>query len=642
MRKSLLALGVFALVGLAAAEPRHPLWPPKDYALCYGSWTPEMVTRAHEFDLVVVHPGEDFDNLTPELVSQLKRGKDGQAGTADDVIVLAYVTIGEDDRPPAGPPRPGAGPSFYTNKTWRQAKTGYPTRFLDQVAYQFQKNGERQYGEDGKPITAPGQDGIPDENGVWGSYYVNAGDPEWQGLVLSRMARLEKEQGVDGFFLDTLDTASPWGNYSYSQPQMASMLRAIRKAHPHRLILANRGMFLIETHPQDFAPNIDGLLFESLYCIWDWGAKKGVVSPWATGDYQYLKSPVLPASRQAPGFHMFYVNYLDPAQPDFYPLMHAVEDLLGRQGLSNYVSDPLLQGLAAPLSELFPENGPPPPELGNLSLQELPLGRFRLSYEVNGPGQLGKDLFLDVRLAREKKPAAEIPLLEPVMVDYSRAGVVEGVGLEKGTPYTVYARVVGKARSCRTPYLEVGFTTATGPQPAQIEELTAATRESSVELAWKASPTNSYRIYQGSAPDKLQPVATTSSTHYRVNGLTNNQPVYFSVTAVDSAAREGALCKPVLTRAEDCTPPSSPGQVKVDLVGGEATVSWSAIPDGKTYKVYCLARGEKYRIPLRVAAPDTSVKLGKLAKGQYQLWVTAVDEAGNESRRNQLVDMNLK
>lgn len=641
MRKTLLVLAALINTLGASAEPRHPRWPPKDYALCYGSWTPEMVTRAHDFDLVVVHPGEDFDNLSPELVGQMKRGRDGQAGTADDVIVLAYVTIGEDDRPPAGPPRPGAGPSFYLNKTWRQAKAGYPTRFLDQVAYQFEKNGERRYGENGKPVTLPGQDGVPDENGVWGSYYVNAGDPEWQRLVLSRMARLEKDLAVDGFFLDTLDTASPWGNYSYSQPQMASMLRAIRKAHPARLILANRGMFLLESHPQDFAPNIDGLLFESLYCIWDWGARKGVVSPWAVGDYQYLKNPVLPASQQKPGFHMFYVNYLDPAQPDFYPLMHAIEDLLGRQGLSNYVSDPLLQGLVEPISRLFPEQGAPPPELGNLSLQELPLGRFQLSYQLSG-GELGKDLFLDVRLAREKRPAAEIPLLEPVLVDTSRPGSVEGVGLEKGTTYTVYARAVGKARSCRTPYLEVSFTTATGPQPAQVQELTAATLDSSVELAWKDGQPNRYRIYQGPAPDKLKPVADTSARRYRITGLTNNQPVYFSVSPIDSAQREGALCKPVLTRAEDCTPPSSPAQVQFDVSAAGVTVNWSPTPDTKTYKVYCLARGEKYRIPLRVAAPETQVSLGKLPRGQYQLWVTSVDEAGNESRRNQLVDMALK
>ena len=636
MKKTLLALALALWAGSAAARPQHPGWPPKDYAICYGPWTPEMVQRAHQFDLVVVHPGDDFANLTGDLVGQLKRGKDGQAGTSDDVIVLGYVTIGEDDQVPAGPPRPGAGPSAYLNKTWKQEKAGYPTRYLDQVSYVFEKNGERRYGENGKPVTTKGQDGVPDENGVWGSYYVDPGDPQWQASVLSKMGRLQNEMAVDGFFLDTLDTASPWGNYSFTQSRMAGLLKAIRKAYPDRLILANRGMFLLETDYQAFVGSIDGLLYESLYCIWDWGAKRGVVSPWAVGDVGYLKDPVLPAAQKA-GFHLFYINYLDAAQDDFYPLMHSIEDLVGRQGISNYVSDPLLQGLGVPISQLFPENGEAPPELGNLSLTELPNGRFRLSYEVKGleGRQLGKDLFLDVRVGKERK---EIALLDPVKVDYSKP-VVEGVGLEKGTTYTIYARVVGKSRSCRTPYLEVSFTTATDGRPAQVSDLSASSLESSVRLTWKDTAARSYRIYQGVSPDQLMAVGTTQGHQYVVSGLQNNQPLYFAVSALEGTS-EGNLCRPVLGRAEDCTPPSSPGEVVINLRAGVFKVSWQPVSGAKSYKVYCLAKGEKYRIPVRTE--ETQVELPTVGAGKFQLWVTSVDDAGNESRRNQLIDAEIK
>lgn len=635
MKKTLLALALLALP--AAAKPQHPKWPPKDYAICYGAWTPEMVQRAHQYDLVVVHPGDDFANLTPQLVSQLKNGKDGQAGTADDVMVLGYVTIGEDDQVPAGPPRPGAGPTAYINKTWRQEKQNYPTRYLDQQAYVFEKNGERRYGENGKPLTTAGQDGVPDENGVWGSYYVDAGDAQWQSTVLAKMGRLQNELHVDGFFLDTLDTASPWGNYSFSQGHMAGLLKAIRKAYPDRFILANRGMFLLESDTQAYVSSMDGLLYESLYCIWDWGAKRGVVSPWAVGDVGYLKDPVLPAAAKY-GFHMFYINYLDPSQDDFYPLMHSIEDLVGRKGISNYVSDPLLQGLGAPISEVFPENGGAPPELGNLSLQELPLGRFQLKYEVNGlDGRvLGKDLFLDVRVGKEKR---DIALQDTVKVDYSKPGLVEGVGLEKGTTYTVYARVVGKARSCRTSYLEVSFTTATSPGGAQVTELAATPLESSVKLVWKDTGNHSYRIYQGPNPWQLTPVGTSQGRTYTATGLQNNQPMYFAVSALDGSA-EGNLCRPVLSRAEDCTPPSSPKEVVINAKSGVFNVTWPAVAGAKTYKVYCLGKGEKYRIPVRTE--ETSVELPRLGAGKYQLWVTSVDDAGNESRRNQLIEAEIK
>jgi hypothetical protein len=659
MKRTLLSLALLSFgLSSATAKPTHPKWPPKDYALHYGSWDDAAVQRAHLFDLVVAHPGDDFDNLNRSLIQRIKAGRDGQPGTGDDVVVLAYVTVGEDDKPPAGPPvvPAPAGPMTYANKTLKPTKAGYPTRYLDQVAYTFEKNGERKYGENGKPVSAKGQDGVPDENGVWGSYYVNAGDKEWQQMVLAKMRKLQDDYGVDGFFLDTLDTASPWGNYSYTQPQMAGMLKLIRSSFPDRFILGNRGMFLLDTHKDAFLSSLDGMLYESMFAIWDWGANRGIISPWVRGDYDYLKSPVLPASRQPGGFHLFYVNYLNPTQPNFYPLMHSVEDLVGRAGISNYVSDPLLQQLQPPISEIFPAHGSgAAPELGNLSATELPQGRFQLACEISGMAgrKLGQDLFLDVRVAREQPTVpAEIALLEEAYVDYSALpaaegdrwkGFVQGIGLEQGTEYHLYARVVGKARDVRTEFLRVSFTTARTGAPKQVQELAATSLESSVRLSWKdPSGASSYKIYRGSAPNNLQAVGTTKSRNYVVSGLSNNQPVYFSVAALNAAGQEGSLLRPILARAEDCTPPSSPSQLQFDSLGQKLDLRWNAAPDAHIYKVYCLAPNENYRIPLRIAAPQTNVSLGPLARGKYVVWVTAVDSAGNESRRNQRVEVHIK
>lgn len=642
------------LASPATARPSHPKWPPKDYALCYGHWDEQRVARAHQFDLVVVHPGHDFSAFAPELVDRLKRGRDGVAGTTDDVVVLAYVSIGEDDQPPAGPPQAERlkGPSYFGRGKWLQANAGYPTRFLDQVAYLFESNGERRYGENGKPVSQPGQDGIPDENGVWGSYYVNAGDPEWQQMVLQRTRRLQDEFKVDGFFLDTLDTASPWGNYRYSQPQMINLLQRIRKAHPDHFVLANRGMFLLDTHPKEFVSSIDGLLYESLYAIWDWGANQGIQSPWVVGDYAAYKSPVLGASRTPPGFHLFFVNYLDPKQPDFFPMMHSVEDLVGRTGISNYVSDPILHGVSEPYSQIFPEKAQViPPDLGQLSVLEQPLGRFRVDLELSrlGNQKLGQDIFLDIRWGSHRPSDAEIALLPSLVVDASKfvaegdrlRGFVEGMGFEKGTRYFVFARLVGKQRAVRTPYLEVSLTTAQGPQPVQVEGLQAVSLEQSVRLSWKGKGT-SYRIYQGSSPAQMQPVAVANSSPFLVEGLTNGQPLYFGVSALDAQQREGALSPPILGRAEDCTPPNSPTELQIQTRGNQVSLTWSAAQDAKNYKVYCTLASEKYRIPTLVESPQTQLSLGRLARGKYHLWVTAVDSAGNESRRNQRLEVEVK
>ena len=69
-------------------------------------------------------------------------------------------------------------------------------------------------------------------------------------------------------------------------------------------------------------------------------------------------------------------------------------------------------------------------------------------------------------------------------------------------------------------------------------------------------------------------------------------------------------------------------------------MSWQPVAGAKSYKVYCLAKGEKYRIPVR--SEETQVELPPLGAGKFQLWVTSVDDAGNESRRNQLIDAEIK
>lgn len=623
---SLLCLGL-ACAHPALAQPDHPRWPPGDYALCYGSWDQEKIGRAHAFDLVVVHPGHDFRQITPDIVTSIQRGKDGLRGTQDDVIVLAYVSIGEDDQPPAGPPGP---------------QGGYPKRFLDQVRYVFEKSGERRYGENGKPFILPGKDGIPDENGVWGSYYVDAGDPEWQSQVLARTQRLHQEFGVDGFFLDTLDTASPWGNYASTQARMAALLQRIRKTHPDRLIVGNRGMFLLDQHAAAFTQSLDGMLYESLYALWDWEENEGFLSPWVRGDYQVYKDPVLPASRKPPGFHLFFVNYLNPQQADYFPMLHAIEDLVGRKGVSHYVSDPLLQGLASPYSSTFPQQGGPPlPELGQLSVSELPEGRFRLDLEWQEPNPRD-DLILDVRWGPESSEPVLLPSLPVDPANFVRhgervRGYVEGVGLEPGTPYHLYARLVGKSRSQRTPYLQVSLTSASNASMAWVRELQAQALEGSVELSWKSNRPGPFRIFQGDRPDRLREIQRADKSPARVKGLVNGLSQYFSVATLD-----GNLAPALRARAQDCTPPLSPTEVVLQTRGNQVSLQWSPSADAKSYKVYCLRPPEKYRIPLKVEAPQTQVQLGALAKGKYHLWVTAVDAAGNESRRNQKLELEVR
>ena len=87
-------------VGLALLSSltwAQPTWPPDTFSCYYGELTPEAVRDLRDIDLLIVHPGKDMDNLDANKVEMLR-----QLGPGKNVV--GYVTVGEDDQPPGGPP----------------------------------------------------------------------------------------------------------------------------------------------------------------------------------------------------------------------------------------------------------------------------------------------------------------------------------------------------------------------------------------------------------------------------------------------------------------------------------------------------------------------------------------------------------
>ena len=647
------ALGIsltLSLGGPVQARPQHPKWPPKSYAIYYGQWDDETIRKAHEFDCIFFHPGANFGNLSPEQLKKLKAGKDGLPGTADDVIAIGYVSIGEDEKVPAGPPtlkQDVAGPTIEVSPgKWLPSHKGYPAKYLDEQSYVFDAQGNRQFGENGKPLTKKGHDGIPDENGVWGSYYAFAGDPGWHGEVLARMKRLQDE-GADGFFLDTVDTASPWGSYGGTQAPMARLLQVIREHYPKQLVVANRGMFLLDKFAPQFSSSIDGMLYESLYTIWDWQKSQGIQSPWCLGDFDVYKNQVLPNARKS-GFHLFFINYLNPQQSDFHALATSAHELVAASQASEYLADPLLAKLYAPFSVLIPsQSADKPPVAGALKVQELTPGRFGMQFELAGLGErvLGKDYFLDLRYGDHEAPAGQVGLLPAVPFDYSGLSVENGLvklesyGLEKGITGHFYVRGVGKSRNLDTPFLHVSLATAKHDRPGGVQELQAGGLEQSVRLTWKSKGPHSFRVYQGESPGTLKPGPVVNRLEARITGLRNGQIYYFAVAGLTADGKEGVLSRPVVGHAEDCTPPPSPSQITAQPEPHQVTIRWAGKGDAKTFKVYCVPEGEKYRIPLRLGSDVSICTFKDVVPGKYWVAVTAVDDSGNESKMAQKVQV---
>jgi len=109
-------------------------------------------------------------------------------------------------------------------------------------------------------------DKLPDKNPVWNSYYADARSESWRAFFLANAERMVESHGVDGFFLDTVETCLL---YPESRDGMVSLIRELRRAHPEAIIVLNRGW--------DILPALgdvpDGLMFESFTLSYDFARK---------------------------------------------------------------------------------------------------------------------------------------------------------------------------------------------------------------------------------------------------------------------------------------------------------------------------------------------------------------------------------
>ncbi|MDK2972484.1 MAG: hypothetical protein PWP23_2239 [Candidatus Sumerlaeota bacterium] len=334
---------------LAAAGPIAGLDASDAYLVYYGNWDAAKVNTArNNYDLVILHPQS---NLTAAHVAAIKAGPDAIAGTADDVLVVAYLSVGEDDRPAApvagggtGPrvdPRPSdSTPLAYIedNNAWlgdpSPGGTAYASYYLDDSD----------------------SDGNPDQNSIFGAYYVNAGDPAWYAVLKSMVYATDGQAGIDeiltttvgrglgcdGLFLDTLDTAAPnsFGTaYEWTAPGMQDLVRNIALDYPGALLIGNRGLFFfnpnLKNYDYNFRSELSALMFESYHT--DSSNANRITPGFDSNKHEY--APKLNAEAgYADGFTLIALGYDNPADLTPAEIEQDYTEMQGEQGWLAYRS----------------------------------------------------------------------------------------------------------------------------------------------------------------------------------------------------------------------------------------------------------------------------------------------------------------
>lgn len=266
-----LTTGTVQAANVPLAEPRVDRKLParkrfanaKSFYTYYGS---KRVAELSHYDTVVLH--------TPAMAKE-------DVKTLSDlgVVTVGYITVGEDDQLRKGD---GTGPAC--NASWY-----------------FDRN----------------NDGEPDQNGIWKSWFANAGDPKWREDRVKEAKRLVHDYGFNGIFLDTIDTST---NYPESKQGMIQLIADFRKELPEAVIVLNQGF---EVLPQ-VAQYADGLMLESFTATYDFDTKQYMMNLPQSLDYHTRRAqrtiqPVLSK-------HPLKVLVLDYAKRDDIQSMQTAAD----------------------------------------------------------------------------------------------------------------------------------------------------------------------------------------------------------------------------------------------------------------------------------------------------------------------------
>ncbi len=105
-------------------------------------------------------------------------------------------------------------------------------------------------------------DGTPDRNENWNSYFVDARDPGWREHVVDRADRILGEKHFQGLFLDTVTTAD---RFPETKPGMVRLVRKLKRTYPDARLILN---YSPSVYP-DVLASIDGVMVESAFCYYD-------------------------------------------------------------------------------------------------------------------------------------------------------------------------------------------------------------------------------------------------------------------------------------------------------------------------------------------------------------------------------------
>ncbi|MWC29781.1 hypothetical protein GON22_16940 [Paenibacillus sp. MMS18-CY102] len=243
-----------------------------------------------------------------------------------------------------------------------------------------------------------GKKGVPEFNANFNSAFVNPGHPAWYKALSDMTIKNDTVSGIreivtsgygagyglDGLFLDTLETSAPnsWtsatdanqSEFEWTAPGTQAFVRKLANDYPSSLIVGNRGLFFytpeLPMYLYTLRPYVDFVLFES-YRL-DSGASQNF-NPQVFNDNKYNYAQKLLAEADRPdGFRVLSLGYAEG--PDGAKLkqmlsgktapskllLDDVDETVSQMGMLHYMTNQLVSSVNTFVLDHMPKAAKPP------------------------------------------------------------------------------------------------------------------------------------------------------------------------------------------------------------------------------------------------------------------------------------------
>ncbi len=253
-------ISIFSRPVVERVEGQRKEWNDVSSFICYYG---DFCEEQKNFDVAIMHSSVLFqDPEAKEKVAELNK----------TTYTISYITVGEDDT---------------LNVADGLGEGGYASYYVY-------------------------ENGYPKMNTNWNSYFVDASSPVWQDRIIKEAGEI-LSYGVDGLFLDTLDTVDVRPE---SIGGLTQLIKRLHETYPDAKLVANRGFNLLKY----ISPYISGLMFESFNTTYDFSLSKVVDLEEAAIEYNnYVACNVINDVRRYDYFPVFCLDYCNEYEYDYMP-----------------------------------------------------------------------------------------------------------------------------------------------------------------------------------------------------------------------------------------------------------------------------------------------------------------------------------